>query len=89
MSIFAKIFDSEIYGQLVLIKQGDDESGAPELRVLMEPEGLGVCSVAVKYEDSDEGWDKCEACFKKADVRFVEMMAKAVFDATEQQENER
>ena len=79
MSTFAKMFDSEKYGQLVLFKQDNDESGSPELRVFVQPAGLGVCSVALEYEDSDDGWDKCEAHFDKADLNFVERVAQCLY----------
>lgn len=71
--MFAKLFDCEEYGQL-LVKIDANDDGAPEVRVFFEPDGLGVCSVGLSYEDSDEGWDKAEESFDS----FTTESAKAV-----------
>lgn len=59
--VFAKLFENEKYVQ-ILVKIDSDES--PEVRTYFKPEGLGVCSFAVAFEDSDDGWDKAEAYFE-------------------------
>ena len=77
MSDFAKLFQSEKYGQLVVIMQGSDD-GRPELRIFMQPSGYGVCSMGLQYEDSDSGWGKCEANFEKADLAWAERMVQPI-----------
>ena len=79
MSSFAKLFQSEKYGQLVVIMQGSD-SGQPQLRIFMQPPSYGVCSMGLQYEDSDSGWDKCEADFEKIDLTWAESRVQMTFD---------
>lgn len=62
---FAKLFETA-RGQ-VLVKLDADEDGAPEVRFYAQPVELGVCSVALAYEDSDAGWDLAEQVFARAD----------------------
>lgn len=75
MSDFAKLFQSEKYGQLVVITQGSDD-GLPELRIFMQPAGYGVCSMGLLYEDSD----KREADFKKVDLAWAERTVQSTLD---------
>jgi hypothetical protein len=58
---FAKIYGGEADQILVMIDYGDN---GPEVRFYFEPDGLGVCNVALKYADTDDGWDRAEAAFK-------------------------
>lgn len=59
--MFAKLYETEDHGQiLVKMDSGDD---GPEIRFFFQPDNLGVCSVAIGYEDDDSGWDKAEEAF--------------------------
>ena len=62
---FAKIFGSGVNQVLVKKDVGDD--GNPELRfyfIPKEPEGLGVCSIAIGWkDDSETSWDSCDQLF--------------------------
>lgn len=62
----------------VLMKIDTGEEGAPEVRFYCEPEGLGVCSFAIGFEDSDAGWDRAESAFSEIDE---ERARKIVADA--------
>lgn len=64
--MFVKLFETEV-GQ-ILVKIDDGEDG-PEVRYYFEPEGLGVCSMALNFKDSDEGdaWDKADKAFALID----------------------
>lgn len=63
--MFAKLYDTEEHGQ-ILVKldqsESDDHSG-PEIRYYFEPEGLGVCSIAINAVDTDKGWEAAERIF--------------------------
>lgn len=59
---FAKLWGTG-NGQ-VLVKIDTGPEGAPEVRFFCQPPGLGVCSFAIGFEDSDDGWDKAEAAFE-------------------------
>jgi len=51
--MFAKIFDSKRYIQIVLMKRQDSQ-GAPEIRFFFTAEGLGVCEFGIGFnEDAD------------------------------------
>lgn len=75
---FAKLYSTDA-GQ-ILVKLDSGEDGAPEIRVFAKPEELGVCSVALQFDDSDEGWDKAEAAFVKVDVSMAERIAAQIFE---------
>lgn len=66
MSDFAKLFHTEECGQITVIMQANDED-KPEVRFLFKPEGLGVCSIAPSFDDSDAGWNACEQFFNSID----------------------
>lgn len=77
MKKFAKLFESEKHGQLVVIKQTDDD-GSPEIRLFVLPDGLGVCSVAVGFkDDSEQSCDACEEIFEQFDMEAAESVAEA------------
>ena len=61
MSKFAKIFDTD-KGQVLVVQQSNDD-GEPEIRVFCEPEGFGVCTSALSWKDTDQGWDKQQEVF--------------------------
>jgi len=64
-SPFAKLFDTD-HGQ-ILVKLDAGEEAEPEVRFYVKPDGLGVCSLALKFKDTDEGWDAAELVFDKID----------------------
>lgn len=66
MRDFAKLFNTKEHGQIVVIMQSNDED-KPEVRYFFKPEGLGVCSTALAFNDSDAGWDECEQFFDSID----------------------
>lgn len=59
--MFAKLYETHL-GQ-ILVKADTDEESKPEVRFYFKPENLGVCSMAVSFDDTDEGWDKQESLF--------------------------
>lgn len=68
MKKFAKLFETEAHGQiLVKLDAGDD---GPELRFYFDPdiEGLNVCSVAISAKDTDAGWKAMQAAFDRQDA---------------------
>ena len=66
MPMFAKLFGPE--DDQVLVKLDSDlDTGAPEIRIHFQPPGLGVCSFALGFHDTEDGWAKAEAAFKAMD----------------------
>ena len=62
--MFAKLYDTEVGQILAKIDTGED--GLPEVRIFFEPEGLGVCSLAITFnEDTEDGqWEKLDEVFE-------------------------
>lgn len=64
---FAKLFETEEHGQ-ILVKI-DSVDGCPEVRFYFKPENLGVCSVALEFQDSDRDWDLAEKIFAETTAK--------------------
>ena len=79
MSEFAKLFGSGD-DQIVVLLQGNDDDSAPEVRIFYQPPDLGVCSVALGYEDTDEGWEHAEEAFRRASEETIRSMIKETLD---------
>jgi hypothetical protein len=79
MERFCKLFDSERYGQLLLMRQESDHDGM-EIRCFAQPPGLGVCSVAIGFGDTDAGDGMCDEVFDTIDQAAAERMVKQLFD---------
>lgn len=84
---FAKLFDTK-YGQILVFRQGaevDDgeESMGDEVRVFIQPEGLGVCSVATKFKDTESGYESCDKFFDSIDENNVLNLVKPILDILE------
>ena len=64
--MFAKVYETEKYGQILAkidLADPKDKSGA-EVRFYFQPKGLvGVCSVARFFPDTDDGWDNSDKFF--------------------------
>ena len=78
---FCKIFESEVYGQILVIKD-TNEKGYPQVTVKFIPEGLGVCGPDFAFSDEDEmvAWEKVDCLFDKIDLEQAEGIAKNVND---------
>lgn len=61
--MFAKLYGTD--EDQVLVKVDSNDEGRPEIRFYAKPEGLGLCSLAISFEDSDDGWDKAEKALKE------------------------
>ena len=79
---FARLHETEEFGQVLAVLQRDDDEGKPELRVFIQPPGLGVCSLKFGFEDSDEGWDKAEAGLVAFDQGQALALAEAFINKT-------
>jgi hypothetical protein len=64
---FAKVFNVKRYGQIVVLKKQNDE-GAPELRFYCHPEGYGVCTFSLGWND-DNSEARVEEAFKQIVMR--------------------
>lgn len=80
--MFAKLFGTDDDQVVALLQSGDD--GEPEIRVLAQPKGLGVCFIGVSYEDTDAGWTRAETQFKELDEASVRLLAEPLYNAAQQ-----
>jgi hypothetical protein len=78
MSEFAKLFGNGD-NQIVVFIQSDDE-GKPEVRVFSQPPNLGVCSVAVGFLDTDEGWNLAKEMFGKVTEEWARNLTNEVLE---------
>lgn len=77
--MFAKLFESPKYGQILAKLDTDPEEHAPEVRFYVELKNLGVCSFAIGFDDSDQGWNQAERAFEKCDLEIAEEGVAAMF----------
>lgn len=68
---FAKIFESEKHGQ-ILVKVDESNTGVPEVRYFFKPEELGICSMAVSFSDTDDGWSSADRLFDTTTIEEAE-----------------
>jgi len=77
--MFAKLFESPKYGQILAKLDTHHEDHTPEVRFYVQPKKLGVCSFALGFEDDDRGWELAEKAFEKADLEIAEEGVAAMF----------
>lgn len=75
--MFAKILDSEEYGQILLIKDYDSEVDLYTIRFLVKPSNLGVCETTLKW--GPENLEDRDKCFDSITVSKIEDMVQDIF----------
>lgn len=79
--MFCKLYATKTGHQILVKLSGDDENN-PEVRFYCEPDGLGVCSIAAKYPDTNEGWNQAQDVFEKVTEDTATEMANRIFAST-------
>lgn len=51
--MFTKIIESELYGQILLIKDYEPEDDMDTIRFCVKPESLGLCEAVLKWSSED------------------------------------
>lgn len=77
--MFAKLFESTKYGQILVKLDTHHEDHTPEVRFYVQPKNLGVCSFAIGFKDDDQGWELAEQAFEKVDLSRAEEGVAAMF----------
>lgn len=77
--MFAKLFESTQYGQILAKLDTHDEDHTPEVRFYVQPKNLGVCSFALGFADDDQGWALAEQAFERTDLALAEEGVAAMF----------
>lgn len=69
---FARIEEFNGLGQ-VLVKFDSQDDGSPEIRFYVNAAdyGLGVCSVAIGFKDTESGWDSAERAFENLTTESI------------------
>ena len=72
--MFAKIFNTEEVGQILVMNDASDDDNRPQIRFYFQPEGLGVCATHINF--NDECWDEADTAFEAIDeakaIKMVE-----------------
>jgi len=76
--MFAKIFDSEKYGQIVAMV-GVEEDENPSVRFYAKPESMGVCMNSHVFQDTDEGYTDRDKLFESVDLARAEEAVSPIF----------
>lgn len=76
--MFAKTFNSESYGQVLITKKENDD-GDPALVCTVEPDGFGLCELSMAYRPTDKGYETRDSTFETVDLKLAEMMASEIF----------
>lgn len=63
--MFAKLYGTDDDQVLVMLDTNQD--GDPCVRFSCKPEGVGVCTFSMGWDDTDDGWDKAEQYFANVD----------------------
>lgn len=75
MARFAKLFEFDDIGQVLVMNDTGDEG--PEVRFYFQPAGLGVCSVAINFNGSDdEQSDAADQGFASVDREKAESLVR-------------
>ena len=81
MKQFSKTFNSEIYGQVVIIQQSSNKANSgDEVTFFFKPQQLGVCNASMHFSDTDEGYALADKYFNNLTLEETEKFLKPIFD---------
>lgn len=84
MKKFAKLFESEKYGQIVAMLTDNDETGKPQISFYCMPgEPLGICRTCINFEDSEKGERNRDEALSRIDLAVAEGGAAECFKIAE------
>ena len=73
--MFTRIIESELYGQILLIKDYEPEDDMDTIRFCVKPESLGLCEAVLKWSSED----RRDAAFDSVTVEQSEEVVKDIF----------
>jgi hypothetical protein len=77
---FAKTFETAKHGQILLVIQSNDETGNPQIQWSVEPPELGVCTMRIDLENSQQGWNAADKYLADATTEHAYEVAEEMFD---------
>lgn len=72
---FTKLFESEKYGQILIIQDQSD----PKLSIMVYPEGFGIITLSNEYESFED----CDDVFDSIDCDAADEIAGGIFSSLE------
>lgn len=74
MNKFAKLFESDLYGQICVLSLDINEEEFPEVRCYFSPDHdlYSVCAFSVMFEPSDKGTKSRDQYFNEIDLEEIE-----------------
>lgn len=79
---FAKLFEFEDIGQVLVTKDTDTDSDLPQVIITVQPPDLGLCNITMSFGDPDsDGTEATEADYQKRDEAFEKLDAEAAHEA--------
>lgn len=76
---FAKLFEVEGIGQILLVKRRGDDG--PELAITFRMPNGSVCDIKLGYPDNDDGWDQLDAAFDQVEEPTAASLAREQIEA--------
>lgn len=77
---FAKLFESEKVGQILVLNSTDE----PKVEIHFKPEVLGVCNMAIEFNkcdlSEDEQYKKADEYFEQVTIDKVEPVVESLID---------
>ena len=74
--MFVKLYAFDDIGQ-VLVKHANTDDGY-EVKLYCEPEGFGICSMAINFPDTDTGFESSNKCFGAITSHHAENTARKI-----------
>lgn len=69
---FAKLFESNKYGQILVVNAGDDD-GVPTVSFsFVFNNNDALCNFSIKFTEEQGGYASADSFFEKIDIEFVE-----------------
>ncbi len=62
MQDFVKLFRAEDVGQVLVMKDSDDEG--PNVTISFQAKDIGMAALKLGFKDTDEGWAKRDRAFE-------------------------
>lgn len=79
MPDFAKLFNTEKYGQILVLKEVNEDE-KPSIKVYFNPPGLGLCNLSIVFGDSEDGWENWEKSLDAIDEETAINQVKSAFE---------
>lgn len=77
MKLFAKLYEVEKIGQILVKLDSNNDTGMPEVRFYFTSQKVGICSLALKFKDGEE--EIAEKAFSNTTIHTATNMIKDAY----------